>query len=205
MDERHLFTAARYVEMNPVRAKLVTAPSDWRWSSAAAHLCGKDDLLVKVAPLLNLVRNWNEYLLNPCNQNEFDEIRQLERTGRPLGSNSFIETLENHLNRKLMPQKRGPKLKVPILIKYGVPRTPQNPRTAEPEPQNRSPEPVATLTQPFSDALHDPVPPGQSSNIKKKQGRKRKKRVKFSTTKKYQKRKKKHFQGATQAGLSGRR
>ena len=45
----------------------------------------------------------------------------------------------------------------------------------------------ATPTQPFSDALHDPVPPGQSSNIKEKQGRKglkagrkRKKRVKFT-------------------------
>jgi len=70
----------------------------------------------------------------------------------------------------------------------------------------------ATPTQPFSDALHDPVPPGQSSNIKKKQGRKRlkagrkrKKRVKFSTTKKNQKRKKNHFQSATVAALSGRR
>ena len=30
----------------------------------------------------------------------------------------------------------------------------------------------APPTQPFSDALHDPVPPGQSSNIEKKQGRK---------------------------------
>ena len=70
----------------------------------------------------------------------------------------------------------------------------------------------ATPTQPFSDALHDPVPPGQSSNIEKKQGRKglkagrkRKKRVEFSTTKKNQKRKKNHFQSATVAALSGRR
>jgi len=45
----------------------------------------------------------------------------------------------------------------------------------------------AAQAQPFSDALHDPVPPGQSSNIKKKQGRKglsagrkQKNRVKFS-------------------------
>jgi len=45
----------------------------------------------------------------------------------------------------------------------------------------------ATPTQPFSDALHDPVPPGQSSNIWKKQGRKglkagrkQKNRVKFT-------------------------
>ena len=42
MDEDHLLTAARYVELNPVRAGLVQAPSRYRWSSAAAHLRGRD-------------------------------------------------------------------------------------------------------------------------------------------------------------------
>jgi hypothetical protein len=42
-DEDHLLTAARYVELNPVRAGLVQAPSRYRWSSAAAHLRGRDD------------------------------------------------------------------------------------------------------------------------------------------------------------------
>ena len=52
MDEDHLLTAARYVELNPVRAGLVQAPSRYRWSSAAAHLRRRDDVLVQVAPLL---------------------------------------------------------------------------------------------------------------------------------------------------------
>jgi putative transposase len=38
MDEPYLMVAARYVELNPVRAKLVVAPSEYRWSSARAHL-----------------------------------------------------------------------------------------------------------------------------------------------------------------------
>ncbi|MGZ3382632.1 MAG: transposase [Isosphaeraceae bacterium] len=42
MDEDHLLTAAQYVELNPVRAGLVQAPSCYRWSSAAAHLRGRD-------------------------------------------------------------------------------------------------------------------------------------------------------------------
>jgi putative transposase len=41
MDEAHLLTAARYVERNPVRAKLARRPRDWRWSSARAHLAGR--------------------------------------------------------------------------------------------------------------------------------------------------------------------
>ena len=46
MDEDYLLTAARYVELNRVRAGLVQAPSRCRWSSAAAHLRRRDDVLV---------------------------------------------------------------------------------------------------------------------------------------------------------------
>src|SRR5271157_5385746 len=54
MDEDHLLTAARYVELNPVRAASVQAPSRYRWSSAVAHQRGRDDALVQVAPSLAL-------------------------------------------------------------------------------------------------------------------------------------------------------
>ena len=43
MDETYLLCAARYIELNPVRAKLVGDAAEWRWSSAPAHLAGKDD------------------------------------------------------------------------------------------------------------------------------------------------------------------
>ena len=51
-DEDHLMAAARHVALNPVRAKLVATPADWPWSSLGAHLAGRDDGLVEVAPLL---------------------------------------------------------------------------------------------------------------------------------------------------------
>jgi putative transposase len=65
LDEPYLLTAARYVELNPVRAGLVNAPSDYRWSSAAAHLEGQDDALVRVKPLLEVAPDWRR-LLNKC-------------------------------------------------------------------------------------------------------------------------------------------
>jgi putative transposase len=58
MDEAYLLTAARYIEFNPVRAGLVENPWDYQWSSASAHLSGKDDNLVKVSPLLQIAGNW---------------------------------------------------------------------------------------------------------------------------------------------------
>src|SRR3974377_1045463 len=62
LDEPYLLTAARYVELNPVRAGLVNTPRQYRWSSARAHLRGKDDALVRVGPLLQLAPDWRRVL-----------------------------------------------------------------------------------------------------------------------------------------------
>ena len=62
MDEPYLLATTRYVELNPVRAGLVTGPSEYPWSSARAHLTGRDDGLVQVAPLLGLAPNWRRLL-----------------------------------------------------------------------------------------------------------------------------------------------
>jgi putative transposase len=111
MDEPHLMSAVRYVERNPVRARLVARPEDWPWSSAAAHLGGADDGLVRVAPMLKLVRDWTRYLADPDDEEVSAKFRRHEATGRPMGSDSFIARLEALVGRLLRPQKRGPKSK----------------------------------------------------------------------------------------------
>jgi putative transposase len=109
MDEPYLLACARYVELNPVRAKLVQRPSEWRWSSARAHLRGKDDRLVAVRPLLDLVPDWAAFLNGGLQEDEHQAIRAGERTGRPLGSDLFIKRLEKRLGRSLAKRKPGPK------------------------------------------------------------------------------------------------
>ena len=108
MDERHLLAAARYVELNPVRAGLAKRPQDWPWSSAAAHLDGGDDRLVAVAPLLDLVGGWREFLDGGLDEADLKAIRKHQRTGRPLGSDAFVERLEARLGRPLKRGKPGP-------------------------------------------------------------------------------------------------
>jgi putative transposase len=109
MDEAHLLAAARYVELNPVRAKLARTARGWRWSSARAHLGGRNDGLVSVRPLLELVPDWAEFLGGGLTTQERDAIRAGERTGRPLGSARFIARLEKRLDRPLARRKPGPK------------------------------------------------------------------------------------------------
>ena len=107
MDERYLLACARYVELNPVRAKLVRSPRAWKWSSAKAHLTGKDDGLVRVAPLLDRVADWRAFLAGGLSAEDRDAIRAGERSGHPLGDDAFFARLKTKLGRDVRPRKRG--------------------------------------------------------------------------------------------------
>jgi putative transposase len=109
MDENHLLMAARYVELNPVRARVTERAHDHPWSSARAHLAARDDGLVKTAPLLALVDNWAAFLSGGLDERQAEALRRHERTGRPLGSEQFLTGLEKRLGRAIKPRKRGPR------------------------------------------------------------------------------------------------
>lgn len=110
MDDAHLFEAVRYVELNPVRAKLVRSAADWPWSSAAAHLGrAKPDPVLDDAPLRAMIPDWRAYLDAATAPETLDAIRMHGRTGRPLGSEAFLDRIEARLGRAARPAKRGPK------------------------------------------------------------------------------------------------
>ncbi len=109
MDEDYLLATVRYVERNPVAAGLCRHPEEWPWSSARAHLQGIDDSLVTVKPMLDRVPDWNAYLSSNSQQDTAESIRRHNRTGRPLGSAEFIQTLEQQTGKTLAPGRPGPK------------------------------------------------------------------------------------------------
>lgn len=109
MDERHLLAAVRYVELNPVRAKLCASAFDWPWSSATAHLSGKDDALVAVGPMLERIENWEEYLSRPAAGVVDSDLRKHSRSGRPAGDDAFLDVLEAITRRRLKKRKPGPR------------------------------------------------------------------------------------------------
>ena len=91
MDEPYLLAAARYVELNPVRAGLVANAADWPWSSARAHLSGRDDRLVTVAPLLAIIGDWSAFLNSAMRE---EELRDLREHGAPVG-HSEVQRFSN--------------------------------------------------------------------------------------------------------------
>ncbi|MCY6380528.1 transposase [Hoeflea prorocentri] len=110
MDEGHLLNAVRYVTLNPVRAKLVKRARDWKWSSARAHLAGKDDDVVTVAPVLERTGRFKAFLDEPVDEAKaYGALRRAETVGRPIGDTDWLKRLEQQTGRTLSARKRGRK------------------------------------------------------------------------------------------------
>lgn len=109
LDEPHTLAAARYIELNPVRAGLVARPGDWMWSSARVHLGQGSDGVTDRAGLSSLVGDWRHFLADGLADDMLETIRKGERTGRPLGDSAFVRRLEDSTGRCLARRKPGPK------------------------------------------------------------------------------------------------
>jgi putative transposase len=110
LDGRHLWPALKYVELNPVRAKLCRRAWQYPWSSAALHVQEKAE-----SELLNLARwykqitadEWRKELAEGLTDAEAARIRLRTHTGRPLGSDRFVSKLETLLGRRVRPLPPG--------------------------------------------------------------------------------------------------
>jgi len=101
LDEKYLLAAVRYVERNPVRAKMVQLPWDYKYSSAAYHIGERstDPLIKNDQTLQSLIGDWYTYLYDGDSEDDLAMIRKEESGGRPIGSELFIKKLEKKLNR----------------------------------------------------------------------------------------------------------
>lgn len=114
LDEEHLWAAVRYVERNPARAGLVENAWDYRWSSAAAHCSLREDAILSGAfPRAGVIDDWQQWLSEADDGDAADVLRQKTRSGRPCGSATFTDQLEQLLGREIHLKRRGPKPRKP--------------------------------------------------------------------------------------------
>lgn len=105
--ERYVLTCSRYIELNPVRARMVGDPSDYPWSSYQANALGRPDGLVTPSPTLLALAGdpaarlaayralFNEVLTDEA----IAEIRLFLQQQRALGTDRFRAQVEAKLKR----------------------------------------------------------------------------------------------------------
>ncbi|MBW2187002.1 MAG: transposase [Deltaproteobacteria bacterium] len=107
-NDDYLWTVARYIELNPVLSKLTDKTEDYRWSSAKAHLTNSTDPLLHQPDWLEPEqrKSYCEFMLH-SDEDKNKAIRKATSTGRPFGSEEFIDFIEFRLNQTLRPRKPG--------------------------------------------------------------------------------------------------
>ena len=107
--EQCLWEVARYIERNPLKAGLAERPEDYPWSSARAHIVGGRDQVLSAASAWLSPRKRKAYaeFVGLTDEKANAMIRRATRTGRPYGSEKFIDALEARLHQPLRPRKPG--------------------------------------------------------------------------------------------------
>jgi putative transposase len=109
LDGPYLRRVIRYIERNPVRARIVEMAEEYEWSSAGAHVAKVPHPLLTPCPLENEIKDWSSYLKEEDSEDDIKKFAEHEHTGRPLGSADFVKRLEALTGRVLAPKRRGRK------------------------------------------------------------------------------------------------
>jgi putative transposase len=113
--ERYLFACSRYIELNPVRAGLVSDPAQYRWSSHAHHVGLRPEPLIEEHPLIWSLGNtpfdrqaaYRKLFEHLPSEAEIEEIRAAIQSGWAVGSAQFGEVVAELAGRRPMPKARG--------------------------------------------------------------------------------------------------
>ena len=109
LDHPHFLAALAYVDLNPVRAHIVTRASDYAWSSAAHSSLIAPPAWLDLETLHRHIApdQWHHLLHQPQHRMAIAALRRATRTETPLGEPGFVEALEAKFQIRLRPQPLG--------------------------------------------------------------------------------------------------
>jgi len=115
MDEQYFLRCQRYIELNPVRARMVSDPAHYRWSSHTGNASpAHDPLLHPHRAWLELGhdqaarrRAWRTLVMETVDPEETDAIRLHLQRQHLYGPDRFRRAIEAQLSRTVGPRKIG--------------------------------------------------------------------------------------------------
>lgn len=113
--DRYLLTCSRYIELNPVRARMVDNPGDYRWSSFVGNADGKlDPCLAPHAVYMALGQTpatrcqvYRALFDRHIESRDLAVIREATETGTVLGNDRFKNHIEKILRRRVGRESHG--------------------------------------------------------------------------------------------------
>jgi len=114
-DDIYVLACMRYIEMNPVRAQMVKAPQDYKWSSYHTNVRGAYDPVIMehisykglAKSKKNQQEKYRDLFLEHLDAKVLTNIRNCAQTGTPLGNNKFKSQIESKLKIKVGYNTRG--------------------------------------------------------------------------------------------------
>lgn len=113
--DEYLLACARYIELNPIRAKIVKYPADYPWSSFNFKAEGKQDQLLDEDPVYETFGktsqekqlNYKEWVRKSTPEEELNLLRHVTQKGGIFGNKEFFNRITELLGRKVILRPRG--------------------------------------------------------------------------------------------------
>lgn len=113
--DTYLLACCRYIELNPVRARMVGLPTEYRWSSYQTRMGLVEDGMLELHPVYQALGDseqerrtfYRRYVESAVPMEEIERIRQATHSGNPLASDEYCASLESDLHRQVISRKRG--------------------------------------------------------------------------------------------------
>lgn len=107
--ETYLLACSRYIELNPVRAKVVDKPEEYRWSSYRAKVGLEDQTWIDFDPCYQAlgqtreeqIRRYAAWVSDAIPEGEWDQIRAAAQRGQLTGADRFISDVARHIGRRV--------------------------------------------------------------------------------------------------------
>lgn len=115
--DNYFFSCCRYIELNPVRARMVDHPRHYRWSSYRAHAEGREDTLAAFHPIFRRLGRtvearqeaYRDLFKDKLAQDFVEAIRKATNGGWALGGERFRKQVAAAAKRRVAPLPPGPR------------------------------------------------------------------------------------------------
>ena len=113
--ENYLLACYRYIELNPVRAGMVTAPEEYEWSSYRVNAWGDSSNFIMPHDELKKLsvhdeerfRLYRQLFAEGLEDKTIEQFRKATHYCQPVGDKRFRDQIERQLGRKIGQARRG--------------------------------------------------------------------------------------------------